>query len=225
MQIYIEKIVVLNVLIHILLILGVRYLTNNKTSLLKTIISIIIGIINLYFFFLCNLGILHYFIFLIIGILPFYNIKSTLLYLMFNIILGGITGIINLSINYYYEVIFLSCFVIFILIYILKKDIKHINVIINTDKEYKFKCFYDTGCIINIGFTPVIVLNEKYNINLEYFTSIDINTIAGCTKHKVYKANNVYLLNKNKKIEKHCLIILSNIDYEVMIGKNFLGGI
>ncbi len=225
MELYIEKIVVLNIFIHLLLVLAVAYLTNNKINIFKTVISVLIGIINLYFFFLYNINIIHYIVFFIIAILPFKNIKSTLLYLVLNFILGGITGIINLSITYYYEVILISSILIFVLIYFLKKDHKEIYLIIKTNKEYKFKAFYDTGCLINIGFTPVIVLSDKYDINLDYFTNIKINTIAGETLHNVYKAKNVYVVNNKKKIEKHCLIIISNIDYEVIVGKNFLGGI
>lgn len=225
MEIYIEKIVIINVLIHLLLILATRYLTNNKINKNKTIISIVIGIINLYFYFLFNLYLLHYVLFIITSILPFNNIKSTLLYIILNFILGGVTGVVNLSISYFYEVILLCSIIMFIFIYILKKDNKQINIIIKTDKEYMFKCFYDTGCLINIGLTPVIVLSDKFDINLEYFTNIKINTIAGETLHNVYKAKNVYVVDNNSKIEKHCLIIISNIDYEVIVGKNFLGGI
>lgn len=225
MEIYIEKIVIINVLIHLLLILATRYLTNNKINKNKTIISIVIGIINLYFYFLFNLYLLHYVIFIITSILPFKNIKSTLLYIILNFILGGVTGVVNLSISYFYEVILLCSIIMFIFIYILKKDNKQINIIIKTDKEYMFKCFYDTGCLINIGLTPVVVLSDKFDINLEYFTNIKINTIAGETLHNVYKAKNVYVVDNNSKIEKHCLIIISNIDYEVIVGKNFLGGI
>lgn len=225
MEIYIEKIVIINVLIHLLLILATRYLTNNKINKNKTIISIVIGIINLYFYFLFNLYLLHYVLFIITSILPFNNIKSTLLYIILNFILGGVTGVVNLSISYFYEVILLCSIIMFIFIYILKKDNKQINIIIKTDKEYMFKCFYDTGCLINIGLTPVIVLSDKFDINLEYFTNIKINTIAGETLHNVYKAKNVYVVDNNSKTEKHCLIIISNIDYEVIVGKNFLGGI
>lgn len=225
MEIYIEKIILLNTLIHTLLVLAVIFITNNKIKKRNFIISTLIGILNMYFYFLFTLDYIHYIIFLFFTIALFRNIKSTLLYFILNFILGGVTGVVNLSISYYYEVILVCSIIIIFIIFLLKKENNNVEIIIKTDKEYKFNGFYDTGCLINIGLTPVIVLNEKYNINLEYFTNIKINTIAGETLHNVYKATNVYLFNNKKKVEKHCLIILSNIDYEVIVGKNFIGGI
>lgn len=222
MQIYVEKIIIFNVVIHLLLIFITRYLTNNKINRIGLLIGVILGIINMYIYFFLNIIIVNYLLFIIIPSVTFKSIKSTLLYIMFNLILGGITGVINLSINYYYEVIFLCSISILLFIYILRKEPNNYKIDIN-GKIYN--CFYDTGCIVSIGLTPVIILNSKYNLQLEYFTTLEVNTIAGVTTHKVYKASSVYLLNNNKKTEKYCLIILSDIDYDVIIGKNFLGGI
>ncbi len=223
MEIYIEKIVIINVFIHILLVLCVVYLTNNKINIRNLIISIVIGIINMYFYFLFNYELLSIIIVLINSLYLFRYIKSTLLYLMFNFILGGVTGIINLSITYYYEVILLCSIFILIIMFFLKKNHKIIKIVIND--KYTLNCFYDTGCLINVGMTPVIVVSNKYDFNLELFTNIKINTVSGVSIHNVYKARNIYLLDKGKKVNKYCLIMYSNIEYDVIVGKNFIGGI
>lgn len=222
MEIYVEKIVLLNVIIHLSIVFIVVYLTNNTINKKGLFIGSIIGVINLYLYFFVNIMYIHYICFFLIVLITFKDIKSTLLYLMLNFILGGISGVVNISINYYYEVIVACTLVIFLLVYLLKNKSDSYKIIIN---DNIYKCFYDTGCIINIGLTPIIIVNENLNLDLEFFTTIEINTIAGTTIHEVYKANNIYLLNNNKKIEKYCLIIISKIDYEVIVGKNFLGGI
>lgn len=225
MQIYIEKVIILNIIIHLILIITTNYITNNKPKISKIIISIILGTINLVYYLLYPNYYMKYLI-IIIAFITFVNIKSTLIYLMLNFILGGITGVVNLSINFYYEVIILASVVILFVIFYFKQETEeNITIIIKTKEEHHFKAFYDTGCLINVGLTPVIILNEKYDIKLSYFTSIEVNTIAGVAYKEVYKAEGVYIYKNNKMIEKHCLVIKSNIEYDVIIGKNFIGGI
>lgn len=224
MEIYIEKVLVFNILIHLLLVITIIFLTNNKVLKRNILIGIILGTINL-LFYLKTQNNIPKLVFVIVPFITFYNIKSTLLYLMLNICLGGVTGVINLSFEYYYEVIFLFSIIISLITIFLRNNTNKLIVIINADKEHKFISFYDTGCIVNFGLTPIIILNEKFNIKLSYFSEITINTISGETKHKVYKAKNIYLMQNNEKIEKHCLIIKAKIDYDVIVGKNFIGGI
>lgn len=222
MEIYIEKIIILNIFIHLLMVYSTIFLTNNKVKKKNVIIGIIIGVVNMYIYFLFSVYTINYLTFIIIPLITFKEVKSTILYIMFNVILGGITGVINISINYYYEAIILCSIIILVIIYILKNDNNKKYKIIINDNTYN--CFYDTGCIVNLGLTPVIILSDKLKLNLELYSTMEVSTISGVTLHNVYKAKNVYLLS-NKKIEKHCLIIISKIDYDVIIGKNFLGGL
>lgn len=221
MEIYVEKIIIFNILIHLTLVFATRYLTNDKVRKVGLISSVLLGVINMYIFFFTP-SFINYILIIIIALICFKSIKSTLLYIMFNLILGGITGVINLSIQYYYETILLCSISIIIFIYFLRKEKNEYKISIN-NKIYN--CFYDTGCIISLGLTPVIVVNANLNIELVYFSDIEINTIEGINIHKVYKAKDVYLIKNKVKIYKNCLIIKSNIDYDVIIGKNFIGGI
>ncbi len=228
MEIYIEKIIILNIIIHLLLVVTTNFITSNKSKKKLIVISTILGSGNLFcsLFYPNTMYTYSYFIVIIISFISFFNIKSTLIYLMLNFILGGISGVVNLSINYYYEVIIISTIVIlFIIFYFKNQHCNEFKIIIKENKEYKLNAFYDSGCLINIGLTPIIILNEKFDIDLEFFTTFNVDTIGGTTTHKVYKANNIFLIENNKKIEKQCLIIKANIAYDVIIGKNFIGGL
>ncbi len=228
MVIYIEKVIIFNILIHLLLVLITYYITNNKVNKIMLIISLLIGSVYMFVYLLFPHNIFFsYIIIILIGYIPTKQLKSTLIYFMLNFTLGGIVGVINLSLKYYYEILLMfSILLLFIFIYIKNKDsnqFKHIVIVSN--KEYKLKAFVDTGCDINLGFTPIIIISECIDIELEYFTDLEVDTINGKKIQKVFKAKRVFLLKKNTKIEKNCLFIISKIDFDVIVGINFLGGL
>lgn len=179
-----------------------------------------------------------YLIILFLSIFPFISKRltislfSTIIYLMFNFILGGFTGIIINIVNHY--LIVLGCLLMINILFSLYAIFKryHINnkkliyeiIIKDNKKEYMLLGYCDTGNFLKTDDNiPIIFLNKKHKLG-KYYKSIPIQTVSNKYDISIYKIESFKINLNNKYIEKDVYIAYSDINYDVMFGYELLGG-
>lgn len=232
MIVYVEKILIINILVHLIIIISTHFILNNAISKKGTFVSVIIDAC----FMLMNIYYPEYnentifFIGIIIATIPFKSQKcyAAILYHILNFMLGGVSDIITISVKYFYEVILVVAGILLVTIIYFsrnKTDNKMKITIIDDNNIHTLDAFVDTGCQIYCGLTPVLLVNEKIKLDLKYIEQIKVETISGEKLMNIYKARRVYCINNKTKVEKHCFIAFSKMDYESIVGKNVIGGL
>lgn len=233
-MIYIEQIILIDLLIHHIIVFFTGVLTLINVNRGRIIISDILNIIIvvLYFMFHINLkwqlGLI-----LIIAIIIFKkNIVALMVYFLLNATLGGISSIIYFNYNYhwFYVLFILFLLLIIVLFYIFKykgliKRGLYYECILKKRRR-RLALFLDTGNrLYDDENKAVIIINAKYKAYCQKsLHSVDIETINGSTKEVCYKCNDLYIKIKRKYIRFTGSIIFRDNIGDGIIGLNVLGG-
>lgn len=233
-MIYIEQIILIDLLIHHTIVFFTGVLTLINVNRGRIIISDILNIIIvvLYFMFHINLK-LQLGLILIIAIIIFKkNIVALMVYFLLNTTLGGISSIIYFNYNYhwFYVLFILFLLLIIVLFYIFKYKglIKRglYYECIFKKRRRRLALFLDTGNrLYDDENKAVIIINAKYKAYCQKsLHSVDIETINGSTKEVCYKCNDLYIKIKRKYIRFTGSIIFRDNIGDGIIGLNVLGG-
>ena len=233
-MIYIEQIILIDLLIHHTIVFFTGVLTLINVNRGRIIISDILNIIIvvLYFMFHINLK-WQLCLILIIAIIIFKkNIVALMVYFLLNTTLGGISSIIYFNYNYhwFYVLFILFLLLIIVLFYIFKykgliKRGLYYECILKKGRR-RLALFLDTGNrLYDDENKAVIIINAKYKAYCQKsLHSVDIETINGSTKEVCYKCNDLYIKIKRKYIRFTGSIIFRNNIGDGIIGLNVLGG-
>lgn len=233
-MIYIEQIILIDLLIHHIIVFFTGVLTLINVNRGRIIISDILNIIIVvsYFMFHTNLK-WQLCLILIIAIIIFKkNIVALMVYFLLNATLGGISSIIYFNYNYhwFYVLFILLLLLIIVLFYIFKYKglIKRglYYECIFKKKRRRLALFLDTGNrLYDDENKAVIIINAKYKAYCQKsLHSVDIETINGQTKEVCYKCNDLYIKIKRKYIRFTGSIIFRDNIGDGIIGLNVLGG-
>lgn len=237
---YIEIIVLTNLLIHTFMVFVSNFIFKQKCSYLMLGISSIIDIIytTLYLLIPYQLEDYKYVFIILISIIPFLKkgitkaLLSSLVYLMMNFTLGGISEQIYLIINNFWAVFIalLSMMILFLFIRIYKKiNFKHNELlysieIIDNKKILKLKGYCDTGnFLVTDNNIPVVFINKKYKIG-NYKKSINVNTVSTKRPIRLYEVESFKIEINGKYIKKDIYLAYGDISFSIMFGLDLLGG-
>ncbi len=163
-----------------------------------------------------------------------HKVKTSLLYLAFNIMLGGMAEILYLGgiLNGYILLISLVFLLCLLMIYkIVFKGIKSKNliyqlIIIENKKKIVLDAYLDTGNFLqDYNNNPVIVVNKRFK---NYFkrpsSTVPCQTVNNISYMNTYKFEKGYIKLNNHYKEIEGSIVFSNIAFEGMIGLDIIGG-
>ena len=237
---YIEEIILVNLLIHIIFVFITSYLFSQKINIILFIISIILDISYLILYILIpyNLEPYKYLFILSISITPFINkgltkaLLETIIYSMLNVTLGGTAGVIyKLNTNPY--LVYLALALIFGIfnIYFAYKRLHYRNThfeyqirIIDNNKFYRFIGFCDTGnFLLSTGNIPIVFMNKKIKIG-KFVKYLDCKTVTGTRRIRLYKVDKFQLMINGSYYEKDVYLSYADINYQMMFGLALLGG-
>ena len=228
MVIYIELVLIVNILLHLFLIIFIHnlfYIRYRKYMIIGLILDGMYMLLYIYNFLLYDY--LKYIFPFILVILSFKTnfytyLKITFVYFILSYVLGGMSYTINLSGNLEYVVILVVfLFILLILMFFYKSKV--INAFYDLSFKYRNKSFHvnaflDTGCNIWYKEFPVIVLNKKYQFDIYTNEFISINTGLASSKAMVYYIDQL----KIDKTVINCYCVFLDIEYEAIIGCNVL---
>lgn len=227
MIIFIEVVLLFDLIINLLTLLIIKellFLKLKKSFLLSLIIDLVYMILYIFGY---NLGIFIYIMPIIYVFISFKTnltqfIKSIILYNILNYFLGGLAFNINLYGNIKYFLITSIYFILIIIFYIIfkRKEILisyDISFIFNK-KKYNLSAFFDTGCNLLYKGYPVFIINKKYEFNNQSKEKFIFYTAVSSSEVFIYKIDN--LMIKKRNISCYCIFL--DIDYEAIIGFNFL---
>jgi hypothetical protein len=238
---YIEIIVFINVIIHYGLSVITGYISSIKLNKILLMVSIILDIIFvlLYIYIPYEFEAYKYIFILLIAIIPSINKGSirclfyTLVYLMLNFTLGGITDIIYNYINNFSSIIFALIFIIMItlFVYVYKKqklnyDSLIYDVILEFDKKIvKLKGFCDTGnLLISDDLIPIVFVNKIYIMG-KFVKQINVSTINSNDLIDIYIINSFKIKLNKRYVKKDVYIAFVDTgNNEVIFGLDILGG-
>lgn len=238
---YIEIIVLINVIIHYGLTVITGYISSIKINQILLFVSVILDIIFvlLYLYIPYQFEPYKYIFILLIAIIPSINKGSirclfyTLIYLMLNFTLGGITDIIYSYINNFSAIILALIFIVVItlFVYVYKKqklnyDKFIYDVILEFDKKVvKLKGFCDTGNFLkNDDLIPVVFVNKIYSMG-KFVKKINISTINSNDFVEIYIINSFKIKINKKFVKKDVYIAFVDTgNNDVMFGIDILGG-
>lgn len=227
MIIYIEIVLFVNIVIHLLtlfLIKETNYLRVSKLFYLTIPFDLLYMILYINGY---DVTFFKYFMPLLYVFLSFKTnlytyIKIYIIYLIFNYLLGGITTTINISGNLGYFILFIIGLTLSLVLYCIfkKKDIYKTYKIrfFFKENEYKIEAFFDTGCDLFYKGYPVIILNRKFHFKIKTFDKITFTSGSGNNIEDIYLLNNVFI--ENKKIKCYCIFL--DIEYDAIIGNNII---
>ena len=237
---YIEIIVLLNVLIHLILVIASSYVSEIKGSKLFILLSVILDAIYiiLYVYIPYELEKYKYLMIIIISILPFISRQFTktlvgmLIYLLLNLCFGGLANVLYTIINSPYVVIggiILVYLVVIITTLIIRKSKKNKELFYDILLEYDGKIlpvkgYYDTGNMVIVDeVIPVVFLNKKYKIG-RYYKNINITTVNHNSGIDIYIIDSFRIKVDDKYVKKRVYIAYADIRYDAIFGHKILGG-
>ena len=234
MKVYIELILILNLIIDFIILLSVKLILRRNTTIFKLLLSSFIGSLTILLLFIkltsLELIIIKIILGIIINIISFgyKNIKYLLKNILFfnSIILGGFLYLINIEFNYtnslvlnYIVLLILSPFIIYIYIKTikeLKNNYNHyyeLTIYFTDNKVKKYIGYLDTGNKLKDPYTnkPIIILNYFENNYPKLL--VPCNTVSNKELLECFKIKKIFI---NNKCIKNVLIGLSknkiNID-------------
>ncbi len=235
---YIEKILLVDSVIHYSLVNVSSYLTLSKVNKRRFLISILLNLIMVSCYILGQRGIGIYLTSSIICIYPFYtkNIKKifkpSFIYLMLNFLLGGIveavylTSIVSTLFIFIILVILIISVVIYKLIYNIKINLNNLYydlILIDKKNKYIVKAYLDTGNFMESNNRSIMILNIGKTIGRKI--GVDYSTsISGTKEISLYEVDRIYLKKDKKYIEIDAYLIYENIKFDALIGLNIIGG-
>ena len=225
--VYIELFILSNLIIHLLSIFLVSKI-NNLVVTKGIIISSILDIIWMICYIFCYDFFARYTIFfgllliLLCFKISFINyIKAIFTYYFVNYLLGGMVLTFNLKGNtLYLSFIFCYLFIVSCIYLVLVKDRYNCfyEIDLFLDKIYHFKAFFDTGCNLSYEGKPVIVINEKLKMKVNYCGLIKVYGATGEALVPCFYIPKVVIDKKEMK----CYGIFLNVEYEAIIGVKFI---
>ena len=235
---YIEVIVLINTFIHLIFIRLTSYVMGIKPSTYKIILSIIIDGIYVILYILkpYQLEKYKYFFIFIISYLPFTFVNKNsftcfLVYLVFNMSIGGINEILYTILCYRLLAIALSIIIMVIisLIYAYKKiyfNHKYLNYEIKitiNNRIYKMMAYLDTGNFLKYNFIPIILVRNK-NLLVKRVGKMPISGAINKGNIDIYKADclEIKIGGEYKRINAY--LSYANISYDALIGIETIGG-
>lgn len=239
-MVYIEKIILVDLFIHFVILYLSSYLCKKKLSKIRLIYSCILNIslIIIYIYITKNTKLILC-LSIIIALLIFLttNIKSmlkeTIIYLSLNFLLGGIVEIIYIGSIISNWLLILIAFLFFIIIvllnefYNLRFSLNYLYykiIIINDHKKIELDAYLDTGNFLESkDFLPIIVLSKRYKIG-KFIKEEDCFSITGEKKIKLYKVQKILISSKTGFKEVNAYLTYSNLKEDAMIGLKVIGG-
>ncbi|MGM9969398.1 MAG: sigma-E processing peptidase SpoIIGA [Anaeroplasma sp.] len=237
---YIEIIVLINLVIHILIVKICNYLFNQKAFLIGNIISCSLDIIyvTLYLLIPEKIEYFKYLFIIVISFLPFINkgifkaLLSTLIYLLLNFCLGGISEFVYQIVNNFLSVVIsLSLIIVIMIILMFYKRFNFNNssliykIVINDNgMEYTLSGYCDTGNFMYADDNvPIVFINKKFKLG-KYKKDIIIKTVSTSKKLRIYQVDKFFIYNNGRYIKKDVYIAYGDIAFDLMFGLNILGG-
>lgn len=237
---FIEILILVNVYIHFELCVISGYVASVKISkkllFLSILLDVFFVILNAYFPY--QFEPYKYIFIVLISIIPSVNkggyrcLFFSLIYLMLNFTLGGITDLIYNVINNIWA-LFISLFLIgvtitFIIIY-KRQKVNYDKLFYEVSIEYeskviKLKGFCDTGNFLQYDdMIPIVLINDKYKMGSVY-KQIKLNTINFSSNVDMYKVDKFIIKINNKEKLKDVYVVYISMKYDAMFGIEILGG-
>lgn len=233
-MIYIEQIILIDLLIHHILVLFTGLITLIDISKKRLLISDLLSVLIVISYFELHFNIRWEWCFImLVAVISFRaNWLAALVYFLLNATLGGISSILYFNYNYhwFYLLIILVIFLLIIFYYLykykglVKKGLYYEAKLKGSAK--KLFLYLDTGNkLFDNKNRAVIILNKKY---MRYFTIkedlIEINTINGSTREVSYQCRDFYILIKRRYIRFTGSVIFRDNVGDGIIGLNVIGG-
>lgn len=239
-MIYIEKLILIDLLIHISFIYLTSMICAIKVRKINILFSSIINIvlIIIYIYFYKNI-LLNLFFSVVIALISFLGvtikmiIKEAILYLLLNILLGGLSeilyicnikGCLALIALVFFMTTIVIAYMIFFKINISFNCLIYEMYIVHKRKKYRLIGYLDTGNFMQSeNNVPVIVLSTKYKIG-DFIKNERCITISGQKELKLYKVDNIYLKIKKRYKPINAYIVYSHLNYDCMFGLKIIEG-
>lgn len=233
MILYLDIILFMNFVVNYCFLELIYILFNEKIKVFRIILSSVVSILLLFFFFtnyqiynvikICG-GMLLVFIGIkYVSILKYIVMVSLYYILEFSFI--GLLQVFNIKGIFGLVFLLLTC--LLLLICSKKKNIYKNNtykVIIEIDDlNIELNGFLDTGNVSTCNDLPIIFIDNKYYVKtMQVNKEVIIKTINDERIVKCYKPKKVFIMEKNKKIQKECLIAFSTLDNTECILNNLM---
>lgn len=236
-MVYIELIILTDLIIHHVFVYATSLFLFIRVKCYRLLISDIFNLLLLWLYIRYHILLpVQVILIIVICYITFHKqkIKASLLYLAFNMMLGGLAEILYLGgeLNWYLLLIILSALLILIITYkVVFKKIKdkaliYQMIIIERKKRLVLDVYLDTGNFMQDEHNnPVIIVNNKYKKIFKRKDSMVLcQTVNNTSFLPTYKFDNAYIKLDGHYIEVDGTIVFSNIAFEGMIGLDILGG-
>lgn len=237
---YIEIIVLLNVLIHLILVIVSAYISEIKLLKWLVLLSMIIDCLYVigYVYIPYELEAYKYLLIFMISFVPFVNrqfiktVVGMLIYLLLNFCFGGLAGFLYGIINKTYVVIggiLLLLIVIILCSKLSKREHKNKELFYEIIIEYNndliaIHGYCDTGNMVVADYViPVVFLQKKYKIG-RYYKSINITSVNLNSNVDIYMIDSFRIKVNDRYIKKRVYLAYADIRYDAIFGVNILGG-
>ena len=237
---YIEIIVLINLVIHLCFVKFSNYILRNKRNIWLIGLSMILDSLYVvsYIYFPYHIEKYRYLIIWIISVVPFISkgvnktLSLSLVYLMFNFTLGGISEIVyQLVTNFWAVIISLILFCFIFSLYSIYKRFHSYNeklvydvILKDNNQSFYLQGYCDTGNFLatdnNI---PIIFINPKIKIG-HFVKEIEVQTVSLKRVISLYEVNDFKIKINKRYVKRDVYIAYANISHMVMFGLNVLGG-
>lgn len=226
MIVYIDQIILSDLIVNYLFIKLIKKIFKEKTNVLRLVIGLFISVLSFSLFFVPFKYIynLRYFIGIFIGLIVFYkkNIKiwiiETSLYYLANICFVGTLVIFNVN-----NIIILFLSVLFTIVLIILSNYKHkfmkenileYNVKIN---KLELSGFLDTGNQTYCDFIPVVFINSKYySSDFHYYKKVSVKTVYHNELIDIYKGP-LLTIDKNDYVVYYSFV--KSLDKDIILNQ------
>ncbi|MCL2521978.1 MAG: sigma-E processing peptidase SpoIIGA [Erysipelotrichales bacterium] len=241
MIVYLEYLILINVVIHYLIIKFCQKIFSKKVSHKNLFLSILLLNVNLFIYLQYPLisNYLKYIFGLLIVGTAFYPekpktiIKIALIYFILNIVLGGFNfflNIYNLNLNISLLISLIFMIIIFELDILPKIDTKLIkqyfyNINFNIQgKEYQFQAFLDTGNFSKseTDNVPIVILNEKHRMLYQSDASIKLKSLGQSYKMDIYRISDFYITIGEKQLKREVYLAFGDLEFDGIFGLDLL---
>ena len=222
MIIYVDLVIILNILLDFMLLMSVSVILTRNTKLKRLLLGSLIGGISSVLLFINISSLLSFILKLILGLLMvlgafgYKSIKYTLNNLFYLYTLSfSVGGVMYLLMDSYYNYIILIIgFIIVLFLYI--KMIKNYQVsytnyyqvkITIKNKDYDVIGYLDTGNKLMYHHKPVVILDKKIKYNLEDIIYVPYTSLNNTSVLKCLRTDQIII---NNQVFKNYLVGLSN---------------
>ena len=223
MIIYVDLVIILNIILDFLLLMSVSVLLTRNTKIKRLILGSVIGGLSTILLFISVSSLVSFILKIILGLLMvlgtfgYYSIKYTLNNLFYLYTLSfSVGGIMYLLMDkaYYNYIVLIIGFVIVLYFYIkmIKKyqvsysNYYQVKIIIN-NKDYDVVGYMDTGNKLKYYNKPVVILDKKIKYNIEDIIYVPYTSLNNISVLKCLKTDKIII---NNHIFKNYLVGLSN---------------